>query len=188
MTKGTALLILASIATIFNLSAQRIPIFERTEERNNRLSFGLQMNRFRDDFGMGVHVTSPYFWKKHMALKTSFNIANRDGILKTSPVFDWYSYCFLQAGVVITPETFFNCLRPYAGIGEILIVPNSKFSAHKTEWGEYGVMGAEFVSEPGSTYFIELGGFYSKAKAERMINEPAYFKGLSLTAGFHIYF
>jgi len=42
------------------------------QERNN-FALGLNINQFQNDFGIGVHIISPYFTNNSVALKLGGN-------------------------------------------------------------------------------------------------------------------
>lgn len=155
--------------------------------RPNHLSLGFHLNNFQNDFGMGLNITSPYFANGSVALKATFNLAYRDGTLKTDTMSNWYPYSSIQFGCVGVGGMVGKHIRTYGAGGIMVMFPNSEFSSTKTEIGGWGVWGFEFILNPMISYYIELGGVGIGARADKMNGQPIYSNGFSTTVGLHVY-
>lgn len=158
-----------------------------TKDRSNNFSLGFHLNNFQNDFGYGINVTSPFFVNYFFALNLSYNMAERDGILKTDSISNWYEYSSFKIGITGVGGMVGKSIRAYGEGGLIVLFPNSKFSSHTTEIGGYGVWGFEFILNPIVSYYLEFGGIGVKAKADKMIGKPIYSNGFTTTVGLHFY-
>jgi len=157
----------------------------------NHIGIGGNLNNFQNDFGLGVNVTSPYFFQGATAFRVHANYMwlQHTKIDGSSTV--WTPYYSFQFGTIGGAAIIANFLRLYGEGGLILLLPNKDFSSNSTEIGGYGVFGFEFFmsQSPQSfiSYFIELGGMGTGAKADKAPGKPVYSNGFSVSVGFRFY-
>ena len=103
----------------------------------------------------------------------------------------WSPYGTYQLGVIGVGGMAGGFARFYGEGGVVLITPSSDFSNSSTEIGGYGLFGFEFFmsSDPDVpvSYFIELGGIGSGAKADKVFGSPIYSNGFLISVGFRVY-
>ena len=155
---------------------------------SNNLSLGIHLNNFQNDFGYGLSLTSPFFPHTGVALKASGNIAYNDGVLKNDSISNWRPYYSFQFGTIATVAMIAKCIRVYGAGGMIILFPNSTVSSNKTEFGGYGSWGFEFIINPRMSYYLELGGVGTGARADKAAGKSLYSNGFLTTAGMHFYF
>lgn len=162
----------------------------RTPSKNH-ISFGGHLNNYQNDFGLGIDVTSYYFFQGATAFRLRANYMWHEHPDINSGNITWSPYYNFQFGVLATGTVIANFIRLYGEGGMVLILPNSDFSSESVNIGGYGIFGFEFFmsQNPQSSvsYFIELGGMGSGAKADKIPGKPIYSNGFTATVGFRYY-
>lgn len=156
----------------------------KAEESPNNLEFGFNVNQYQSDFGVGLHIISPYFLNSKIAVRAGINqqwLEYFDGTETT-----WSPYQNIQLGLRARSEILENKIFIYGEGGVITILPNSDFSESDTEFGGYGLFGFEFKPSTRFGYFIELGGVGTGATANKLVNKPIYSNGFMINVGFRI--
>ena len=150
----------------------------------NKLEIGFNLSQYQKDFGLGLHLISPYFIKSTIAIKVGANIQWLEYINGTETT--WATYQNFQLGIrgrsVIVSDKIFI----YGEGGFITILPNSNFSSESSVFGGYGLFGFEFKPSPKFAYFIELGGVGTGATADKIAGKPIYSNGFLTNVGFRI--
>ena len=157
--------------------------------RNTRFALGYHLNNFRHDFGLGLNVTSPYFFNDRVAVRFSVNAAYFDGIPAGQTEDEWMPYAIYKLGLVGVGSAVNDRVRLYGEGGVMYIVPNRLFSEENC-FGGYGYFGVEFFMTENHplSYFIELGSVGSKARAEKIEDKPLYVNGFATTVGLRYHF
>lgn len=159
--------------------------------RAANFSLGLTVNEFQNDFGLGIVLTTPYFAKNRFAIRVSANVAFFQGIPENETKADWIPYQAYKFGFIAVGGEATKSNRLYGEGGIVAIMPNKDFSDDKV-WGGYGVFGFEFfmqkTQEAVLSYFIELGGIGTNARAEKIAGQPIYSNGFTISTGFRYYF
>jgi len=153
-------------------------------EQQNKVDIGFNVSQYQREFGVGVHLISPYFINSKVAGRVGANLQwfeYFDGAETT-----WVPYQNFQLGLRGRNIVIENKLFVYGEGGLIAIMPNSDFSSKNSEYGGYGVFGFEFKPSSKIAYFIELGGVGTGAKADRIDNKPIYSNGFITNVGFRI--
>jgi len=157
----------------------------------NHFEIGGQVNSFQNDYGLGINITSPYFYRGATAVRLSANYMWFQHNDLNSGNITWTPYYSFQFGIVGGAAVIANFLRLYGESGLVLLLPNSEFSTNSTELGGYGVFGFEFFmsQDPQSfiSYFIELGGMGIGAKADKLPGKPIYSNGFCASVGCRFY-
>lgn len=153
-------------------------------DKANKFSIGGNVNRFQDDFGVGLVMTSPFFNNGKMALQASVIMNYHEGIPLGETTFGWMPYTTIKFGTIGVAGVIANTIRLYGGGGLVVIMPNEDFS-DETVIGGYGVFGFEFFMGENApvSYYMELGGIGTGARAELLPGEPIYANGFSATVG-----
>jgi len=150
----------------------------------NRIGIGFNVNRFQDDFGLGLHLVSPYFANAKAAVRVGGNLQwfqFTDGNEVT-----WSPYGNIQLGIRGRQPVVDDRIYIYGEGGGLLLLPNAAFSSEKTRMGGYGLFGFEFYTSPRFSYFVELGGMGAGARADQLLSKPIYSNGFVTTVGFRI--
>lgn len=159
-------------------------------ERANKFSFGFQLNSYQNDFGLGLQLTSPYFAHGGIAVRGRANMQFYQ-YLNSDNETTWSPYGTYQLGIIGVGGRAGGFARFYGEGGVVLITPSSDFSSSSTEIGGYGLFGFEFFmsSDPKVpvSYFIELGGIGTGAKADKVAGSPIYSNGFLISVGFRGY-
>jgi len=80
-----------------------------------------------------------------------------------------------------------DAIQLYGEGGIIGLFPSDEFSSKTFEFGGYGLFGFEFYMNARSNYFIEIGAVGTGAKADKVVNNPVYSNGLTISSGFRIH-
>jgi len=151
---------------------------------NNGLGFGFQLVEYQRDFGFGLNVTSPYFFKNQVAVRLRSNAMYLEHVKDGET--DWTPYTNLTFGVIGVGGYVAESIRLYGEGGVICLLPSSKFSGKSTAFGGYGLFGFEFFMEKNINYFIEIGSVGTGATADRLPFKPIYSNGLAVSTGFRV--
>ena len=150
----------------------------------NGLSAGLALADGAGDFGFQGNITSPWFFRQHMAIRGSGFMDYRTGN-------DWTPYYGAQLGLVGGSFMADADIRLYGEGGFTFLFPSSKFDDDRFVLGGYGHLGFEFFvdrAHTGLSYYLELGshGIATKTKADA--GSLQYLNGFATTAGLRWYF
>lgn len=149
-----------------------------------KVDIGFQLSQYQRDFGVGVHIISPYFLNSTMAIRAGANVQwfeNFNGSETT-----WTTYQNVQLGVRSRNTIIEDKIFIYGEGGLLLILPNSDFSSESANLGGYGAFGFEFRPVSNFAYFIELGGVGSGATADKIAGKPIYSNGFLTNVGFRV--
>lgn len=169
------------ISCFYLINADQIYATEKNRETN--FSTGFQLHKFDDDFGCGINLTSPWFWKDKTSVRFS-------GDVVFSKMKNWKPYGSTRLGLVGSTGIVREFCRFYGEGGLQVLALNQDISIDNVKLGGYGHFGFEFfLKETNSdSYFIELGSSGIAAKAEKLEGKPMYFNGFSIGVGTRHYF
>jgi len=159
---------------------------DETQTSSNNFEIGLNISQYQRDFGIGLHVISPYFMMKMFAIKLGTNMQWFENFNGTETVFT--NYQNIQLGMRGRSTNVTQNISVYGEGGVFIILPNSAFSSKSSVVGGYGLFGFEFRVLPRFAYFIELGGIGTGAKADKIAGNPIYSTGFLTNAGLKIGF
>jgi len=154
--------------------------FIYAQERNN-FALGFNINQFQNDIGIGVHIISPYCANNSVALKLGGNFEWFQHTDNNETI--WTPYQNIQIGFRGRHAIIENKIFMYGEGGTVLLLPNSKFSTKETVFGGYGLFGFEFLANQRLSYFVELGGMGTEAKADKIPSKPIYSNGFTASTG-----
>jgi len=124
--------------------------------QTNKLEIGFNISQYQKDFGVGIHMISPYFIKTAVAIRAGTNIQWFENFNGTETTLTTYQN--IQLGIRGRRVMVTQNISVYGEGGSFIILPNSDFSSQRSVFGGYGLFGFEFKIVPGFGYFIELGG------------------------------
>lgn len=180
-------LVLFVVMFSFVLAFFVMPTIEvAAQSKPNNFEIGYNISQYQNDFGIGVHLISPYFIKSTVAIRVGANIQWLEHLDRTGTKTIWTTYHNFQLGLrgrapIITDKIFI-----YGEGGIVTILPNRNFSTKSIEFGGYGLFGFEFRPNPKFAYFIELGGVGTGATADKIAGRPIYSNGFLTNVGFRI--
>ena len=162
-----------------NLKAQESQI-------SNRLGLGFQLCQYQNDFGLGLNMTSPYFFYDHMAVRLRGNLVFYQHAQNNETV--WSPYSNFSLGMIGVGGKVGEFIRLYGEGGVVLLLPSEEFSTRSKELGGYGLFGFEFYMSHSFNYYIEIGGVGIGANADKLVNSPIYSNGFLINVGFRAQF
>lgn len=174
--KRVLLVLLLGFCSSQLLTAQDTPV-------GNGASAGVQLNEYQQDFGMGAHLTSPWFANQKIAVRSRNNVLFHEHLQDGETT--WTPYLNATLGVAGKTGSIGDFIRLYGEGGVVGLFPNKIFSSKAFEFGGYGLFGFEFYMNPDANYFIEIGAVGTGAKANRISGSPIYSNGLTISTGFH---
>lgn len=160
-------------------------IYGHSQNNKKKIGFGININQFQVDYGLGIHLISPYLFNSKLAIKTAFNYQWLQH--KNSNEEIWTPYQNAQIGIRGKTDIVDSKIFIYGEGGVIGLLPNKIFSEKEFLLGGYGLFGFEFGMSHNSFYFIEMGGTGTGAVAEKVEYKPIYSNGFLINVGFRIY-
>ena len=155
-------------------------------EISHQFGLGLQVTQHQNDFGVGLHATSPYFWNHAVAVRLRGNLMfyqHPQGGLST-----WTPYYNLSLGIIGASLYAGEHIRVYGEGGAIVLFPSPVFSSQSMHFGGYGLFGVEFYVAKRANLFMEIGGMGSSATADLINSKPIYSNGMIINAGYRVQF
>lgn len=167
---------------LFSALVLALPSMAQLTPINKGMGFGFQLNQYQNDFGLGLNITSPYFCYDKLAVRLRGNMMYHEHIdgLETA----WTPYSNFTLGIVSEAGTIGDRIRLYGEGGIVGLMPSDKFSSEDFNLGGYGLFGFEFYMHNAHSYFVEIGGIGSGAKADKMPFKPIYSNGLMMNVGY----
>lgn len=167
------------------LMAQTVAAQAMEQSIRTGWGFGYRLNEHQQDFGIGLDITSPAFFKGTTAMRFKANrmwFQYNDGVET-----DWKPYAHFSAGLFGVGSHITPSIRIYGEGGISVLLPPTEISSEEVNMGGYGVFGFEFFANPGFSYFIELGGMGHGTVADKLPGKPIYSNGMSVGVGLRIY-
>ncbi|MEA3317871.1 MAG: hypothetical protein U9R54_07930 [Bacteroidota bacterium] len=159
---------------------------ENFENRSSYFSYGFSIKQYQNDFGLGLNVTTPYFWNNRMAVRLKTSYLWYEHIPLNDTEYVWSGYQNIQFGLIGIGGMIGTSIRLYGEGGIVGIFPNSAFSDKDFVFGGYGLFGFEFYTYEKDirtpSYYIEIGSIGS-ASADKLQANPVYSNGLTISAG-----
>lgn len=152
----------------------------------NKFEIGFNARQYQKDFGVGLHVRSPYWAGQTIALKVGANLQWLEHFNGTETT--WSPYQNFQLGIRGRSIAISDHIAVYGEGGVMIIVPNSDFSSQGADVGGYGLFGFEFKPTSKLAYFVELGGAGSGATADKTESKSIYSHGFLTSVGLKIAF
>ena len=161
-------------------------------DKSENISLGIQINSLGSDFGWGLHLTSPFFAKKKLAVQLSANAQYYEHVDTAMQSTVWSPYWVFQLGLIAASTTIKDFLRLYSHTGGVVALPNKVFSDKVVDFGVYTKLGVEFLFNANKkalgSYFLEGGWIGIFSKANLLPNSPIYGNGFMASTGVRFYF
>ena len=174
--KTTTMILAVLLATATSAIAQE-------NELSKKFGFGGHLNKYQNDFGLGVNFSTPYFMRDQLTVRVRTNMAwnqHLDSFNETT----WTSYSSVSLGCASVAGYVGESIRLYGEGGVLILFPSEEFSSSGQEIGGYGLFGFEFFMNEHANYFIELGGVGTGANASNVPTSPIYSNGFLTSVGF----
>jgi hypothetical protein len=156
------------------------------ESISSKMGIGFNLSEYQNNFGLGLHITSPYFVYNRIAIRLKGNLMYNEYVKDQKT--KWEPYSNLSLGIVGVGGEIKNNMRIYGEGGPVFLFPSNDFSSEEFVFGGYGLFGFEFYMSPSFNYHIEIGGVGTGATADKIKNKPFYSNGLLINTGFRIQF
>jgi len=158
--------------------------FSMKAQNLNKTSLGFQINQHQKDFGVGLHLVTPYFANQRAAITISGNAQWLEHI--TDDEWTWSPYGHVKLGFRARQFIIEDKIFVYGEGGPLLLIPNTEFSSKKSPAGGYGLFGFEFDTGCLVSFYLELGAMGTGAKADKLTANPIYSNGFTSSAGLRI--
>ena len=151
------------------------------EDRAAAASIGYSLNEYADNFGLGLELTTPFFFDS-LAFRA-------DGTVQFSADANWKPWFTTRLGAVGAAPLVADFARFYGEGGVIFAFPGDALSSSFFGIGGYGHFGFEFFTgtESPISYFLEAGGIGSGLRADKLASSPMLLNGFYLRVGFRGY-
>jgi hypothetical protein len=155
---------------------------------------GFAIHRYQDDFGLGLRLSSPAFL--HVLRVTGAGgVAWYPHGIASDGTSTWDTLYYGSLRVETGPPFFgaTGAVRPYGFGGVIALFPPSSLSTTSVYFGGLGGFGLEarFMDGRGGegpvTYFFEVGGIGTGAKANKLPSGDSVASGFLIEAGLRFY-
>ncbi len=173
--KNKSILAICALLLVTGVTAQN------SIKPNRGFAFGFHLNQYQQDFGYGVNITSPLFFRDGVAIRLRGNMMFNQNPLNGQST--WMPYGNLTLGLVGIASQVNAHLRIYGEGGVIGLFPSSDFSSESFVFGGYGLFGFEFSFVRFGNYFVEVGAAGTGARADKIPTSPIYSNGLTVSAG-----
>ncbi len=155
---------------------------EEEKKRHNKIEIGFNISQYQRDFGFGIHLLSPYFFMKSVAVRAGANVQwleHSDGKETKLSIYQNFQLGMRGRTIIVSDN-----ISVYGEGGILLLVPNRIFSSESFLFGGYGKFGFEFRIVPRFAYFIEFGAVGTGATADKVAGKPIYSNGFLSNVGF----
>lgn len=134
------------------------------------------------DFSLGVEVASPSLFDGLVTIHVGADVQYKEGSVNGGDQ-QWYPYALISAGLQITAART-DWMRLYASSAVLVFVPSPEVGS-PWHMGGYGGFGYEFyfASQGSGSYYLEIGGTGTTAKASALAHAPSLGNGLTIKAG-----
>ena len=157
----------------------------------SHLSLGLTFSEIRNQPGVGLAITTPYFLNDKVALRFSGNLYFLFNIPLASASEQVLPYISPRFGAVYVAGTLAESMRLCLLGGVTYILPGTKISDDKGIGGYVG-FGFEFftgsLARSRISFLFESSIVVAPVIAEKLPGQPIYASGIDLSAGIRYYF
>lgn len=185
----TLLLMTASLLLVSSRAFARENESQKNVTKKYNASVALSFDDFDDDFGYGLHLVSPYFFNKSLAVKFAYNLIQTEMLLEGSVTNEQFNYNVMKLGLITGGNLLLRKIRAYLEMGGAQVTPDRAMS-DDTVLSFYATFGFEFFTQhiDNLSHFFEVGGVASEAIAEKVVGKPAYMNGGAISVGLRYYF
>lgn len=179
--------ILSSLIILFCLAGSNI--LAQEPDIRTSTALGFQLNQYQKDFGMGINISTPYLIHDRVALRLRVNMMFNESLDEYASTIEyrWYPYFNTQLGLIGVAGYVSPRIKLYGEGGIVFLFPNQDISSENFKFGGYGHFGFEFYMSNFNSYFIELGGVGTGAKANLALGKPIYSNGFLISTGFRFH-
>jgi hypothetical protein len=146
------------------------------------MALAMSVGKRGGDFSLGAQVMAPSFLDGLLTIFGDVDLLYKEGKIPGA-VLKWYPYLLASIGLQVTAAQT-DWMRLYASSALTVFLPCTEV---RSLWhvGGYGGFGVElfFASGGGSSYYIEIGGAGTTARADILMDEPYLGNGLTIKAG-----
>lgn len=157
----------------------------------SHLSLGLNISEIRNQPGIGLAITTPYFLDNSVAFRFSGNMFLLFNIPLSSASEQVLPYMNPRFGVVYVAGTLAESIRLCLVGGVTYVLPSSKISDDKGIGGYLG-FGFEFFTSSFArsqiSFLFESSIIAEPVIAEKLPGQPIYANGIDLSVGMRYYF
>ncbi|MBL7789959.1 MAG: hypothetical protein JNL75_09060 [Chitinophagales bacterium] len=176
-----------NILIITSIALSNLVFSQSAPKKTKSIEIGMQVSRLQNDFGIGIQAATPYFANESIAFRARANVYWLDHIENGSST--WNPYMSYNFGIIGSQMLIDDRIRLYGEGGLLMVAPSEKFSTQTIHFGGYGLFGFEFLMKNSkSSYFIEIGGGGTGAKADKLPNSNIYSNGFITNAGYRVHF
>jgi len=173
-------------------SAPRVSGQTPVSPTNTGAAVGMAVQRLQDDFGVSGFFTSPAFFDGSARLTVAGGAAWYPYGRTSAGDQDWIPYGYTRIVVESGHRLGQAPLRLYGFGGVIITFLPKRLSDDLVSVGGVGGFGFEFFGPTSSgsapvSYFIELGGAGSSARATNQPGRPALLNGFLIQSGVRFY-
>jgi hypothetical protein len=147
----------------------------------NKLEIGFNISQYQNDFGIGLHILSPYFMRGAIAIKAGTNIQWLENFNGTETTLTTYQN--IRLGTRGRSFQVNYNISVYGEGGVFMVLPNRDFSTESVVMGGYGLFGFDFKISQRFAFFIELGAVGTGARADKIAGKPIYSNGFLTNVG-----
>ncbi len=146
------------------------------------MTLAMSVGQRGGDFSLGAEVASPSLFDGMVAIHVGADVQYKAGSVNGGDQ-EWYPYVLTSVGFQITAVQT-DWMRLYASSAVLVFVPSPEVGS---PWhvGGYGGFGFEFyfASRGSGSYYLEIGGAGTTAKASALAHAPYLSNGLTIKAG-----
>lgn len=146
------------------------------------IALAMSVGQRGGDFSLGAEVMTPQFFNGLVNIYGGVDVQYKAGKIQGGDQ-EWYPYVLTSVGLQVTADQT-DRRRLYASSALLVFAPSSKVGS-SWHMGGYGGFGVEFffASGRGCSYYIEIGGAGTIAKASNLVDKPYLGNGLTIKAG-----
>lgn len=171
---------------LFTILALFMILDNQAQENSKKISVGIHLNKQQNNFGYGLNIGSGNILNQPIHFKIKANMSFIENINDPNKT-TWNSFYNFNAGFSYAPRIEQSLVQPYIEIGGAAILTCFKFTEEKIHFAPYALAGMELNMNTKSSIFFEMGGIYSAAVAERLVNRPTYISGFTTAVGWRFH-
>ena len=190
MRRLTAPLVAAALAITLTGSAAADTV-ESVHQDRNGWALGYTLQRFQDDFGTGASLTTPFVLRHSLRVTLAGGVAWSPNAVTNEGDQDWARYGGARLVLEGGARAEGSPVRLYGFGGPMLLALPSRLSDDELAVGGIGGFGFEYYFMHGGndgpvSYFTELGGVGTGARADKQPGRPMLANGFFVTVGLRL--
>jgi hypothetical protein len=182
-------LVVAAITAAAAASAHAQPAAAAAHEERAGWAIGYTLHRFQDDFATGGAVTTPEFARGSLRVTLGGGVAWSPHDVTDDGEQDWAAYGAARLVLEGGARAPGSPVRLYGFGGPVLLALPARLSGDRFALGGTGGFGFEYYfmragADGPVSYFTELGGTGTGARADKLAGAPMLANGFTVTVGF----